>query len=97
MFTKKQKERLQRIRIMNKIKQIPLSQLVQEELGELIIAFAKYNLHEGETDEILEESVDVFITLFNYITFNFDSKEIENMINRKLTKAEEVLYIKGEY
>lgn len=97
MFNKKQLERLQRIRTVNKIKQVPLSQLAIEEMGELLVALAKYNMNEGKPDEILEESIDVFITLHNYITFHFNSKEIENMIDRKLAKAEDVLKLKGEY
>lgn len=96
-FTKEQERRMFEIQAFNVIHDIPLVAVAQEEMSEWLESTAKYSMGEADMGDILEESVDVMITMYNFITNHFRSDDIKNTINRKLTKCEKNLGIYDKY
>lgn len=95
-YSKKQLEDLDKIKNINLVYEIPLSELVREEMSELNISFAKCNMNEGDRDNLLTECVDVMNTLHNFINEIFTADEIDNRVNKQIGKAKKVLDIKEE-
>lgn len=59
-----------------------------EELGELITSIAQYFSKNASSFHILEEMADVYIMLEQLkIIFNFDDRQVERMIKRKLDRT----------